>query len=111
MPRHQLPPGPGRPRGSKNRFTLAVEQRLQEIGLDPIAFLAGVVLNDDGAWTPDHRLRAAIELAQYVAPKRKAVEHTGEAVTRPFVIIGAEPDASSEAWEARNNPDRVDARP
>jgi hypothetical protein len=68
-----------------------------------------VVLNDDGAWTPDHRLRAAIELASYVAPKRKAIEHTSDAVARPFVIFGAEPDASSEAWEARNNPDRAGA--
>jgi hypothetical protein len=109
--RHQLPPGPGRPRGSKNRFTLAVEQRLQEIGLDPIEFLAGVVLNDDGQWTADHRLRAAIELATYIAPKRKAIEHTSDAVAHQFVIFGAEPDTSAEAWEARNNPDRAGARP
>lgn len=69
------------------------------------------MLNDDGAWTPDHRLRAAIELASYVAPKRKAIAHTSDAVARPFVIFGAKPDASSEAWELRNNPDRVGARP
>jgi hypothetical protein len=104
MPRHQLPPGPGRPRGSKNRFTLAVEMRLEEIGLDPIEFLAGVVLNDDGAWTADHRLRAAIELAAYVAPKRKAVEMTGDVTGVQFVILGAEPDATSAEWEKRNNP-------
>src|SRR4051812_17228668 len=102
--RHVLTPGPGRPRGSKNRFTLAVEDRLNAKGLDPIAFLAGVVLNDDGAWTPDHRLRAAIELASYVAPKRKAIEHTGDAVAQPFVIFGAEPDKTSAEWERRNNP-------
>jgi len=114
MPRHQLPPGPGRPRGSKNRFTLAVEMRLEEIGLDPIEFLAEVVLNDDGAWTADdgawtadHRLRAAIELATYVAPKRKAVEHTADVAARPFVIFGAKPDETAEQWEARNNPDRA----
>src|SRR4051812_27653880 len=102
--RHQLPPGPGRPRGSKNRFTLAVEDRLNAKGLDPIEFLAGVVLNDDGAWPADHRLRAAIELATYIAPKRKAVEHISDAVARPFVIFGAEPDATSAEWEKRNNP-------
>jgi hypothetical protein len=106
MPRHQLPPGPGRPRGSKNRFTLAVEQRLEERGVDPITFLADIMLNDNGEWTADHRLRAAIELASYVAPKRKAVEHTGEAVARPFVMIGAEPDATAEEWERRNNPEK-----
>src|SRR4051812_41877238 len=61
MPRHQSLPGLGRPLGSKNRFSLAVEQRLQAIGLDPIESLAGVVLNSDGAWTADHRLRAGIE--------------------------------------------------
>ena len=111
MPRHALPPGPGRPRGSKNRFTLAVEQRLAERGVDPITFLADIVLNEDGAWTADHRLRAAIELASYVAPKRKAIEHTADAVARPFVIFGAQPDATAEAWERRNNPDRAGARP
>src|SRR4051794_30667485 len=111
MPRHQLPPTPGRPLGSKNRFTLAAEQRLQAIGLDPIEPLAGVVLNDDGAWTADHRLRAGIELVSYVAPKRTAIEHTGDGAALPFVIFGAEADASAEAWEARNNPDRAGAQP
>jgi hypothetical protein len=112
MPRHQLPPTPGRPLGSKNRFSLAAEQHLQAIGLDPIESLAGVVLNSDGAWTADHRLRAGIELATYVAPKRKAVGHSSDAVVLPFVIFGAQPpDASAEAWEARNNPDRAGARP
>jgi hypothetical protein len=96
MARHQLPPGPGRPRGSKNRFTLAVEQRLEEIGLDPIESLARVVLNYDRAWTTDHRLWAAIKLASYVAPK-KAIKHMGGAVAQPFEICGAEPDACAEA--------------
>ena len=111
MARHQLPPGPGRPPGSKNKFTLAVEQRLAAKGLDPVEFLADVVLNDDGAWMPDHRLRAAIELATYVAPKRKAVEMTGDVAGVNFVIMGAEPDATSKEWERRNNPDRAGARP
>jgi hypothetical protein len=70
--------------------------------LDPITFLADIMLNDNGEWTADHRLRAAIELATYVAPKRKAIEHLGEAAARPFVMIGAEPDESAEAWERRN---------
>ena len=50
-----------------------------------------MVLNSDGAWTADHRLRAGIELATYVAPKRKAVGHSSDAVVLPFVIFGAQP--------------------
>ena len=65
--------GPGRPKGSKNKATLDVETHLARLGCNPIEFLARVVMSeigDDCQWTADHRLKVAIELAQYVAPKR-----------------------------------------
>ena len=51
---------------------------------------------------PELRGRMCAELAQYIAPKRKAVEHTGNVGGSPFVIMGAQPDASAEEWERRN---------
>ena len=45
---------------------------------------------------------------QYIARKRKAIEHTGDVTTQQFVIMGAQPDATAEDWERRNNPDPKD---
>ena len=52
------------------------------------------------------RGKMASELAQYIAPKWKSIEHTGEASAPQFVIMGALPDATAEEWEWRNSPDR-----
>ena len=58
---------------------------------------------------PELRGRMFSELAQYVAPKRKAVEHSSEDGTIPrFVMIGAQEDASAEEWERRVNGERED---
>jgi hypothetical protein len=62
----------GRPKGSKNKLTQAVADRLEAMGCDPIEGMAMIAM-DEGA---DLSLRAQMykELAQYIAPKRKAVE-------------------------------------
>src|SRR3954452_20908708 len=98
-------PGPGRPLGSRNRRSLAVEEKLAELGCDPISAMA--LLATDETVAIELRIKLYCELAGYVAPKLKAIEHTGDVVTRPFVIFGAEPDATSAEWERRNNPDRA----
>ena len=54
---------------------------------------------------PELRGRMFAELAQYISPKRKAVEHTAGEGLRPFVMIGVAEDTSAEEWERRNNPD------
>src|SRR5215217_3420866 len=99
-------PGPGRPLGSRNKRHLAVEAKLAELGCDPITAMALLAMDETVAI--ELRIKLYCELAGYVAPKLKAIEHVGDAVAHPFVIFGAEPDASSEAWEARNNPDNKD---
>ena len=54
---------------------------------------------------PELRGRMLAELAQYIAPKRKAVEHSAEPGTRVgYVISAPEEDESSEAWQARQQP-------
>lgn len=62
----------GRPKGSKNKQTLAVTERLEALGCDPIEGMAKLAMDEK----VDLGIRAQMfkELAQYVAPKRKAVE-------------------------------------
>tara|TARA_B100000287_G_scaffold365834_1_gene360752 strand:- start:21173 stop:21499 length:327 start_codon:yes stop_codon:yes gene_type:complete len=65
-------PGAGRPKGQANKRTQAIQERLEELQCDPIEGMA-MIAND---MSLDHSLRLAAmkELAQYVAPKRKAVD-------------------------------------
>ena len=65
----------GRPKGSKNKATLEVERTLGELGCDPISAMAVIAMNKKN----DLNLRANMykELAQYIAPKRKATEISG----------------------------------
>jgi hypothetical protein len=93
-------PGPGRPKGSKNARTVDLEAKLEALGCDPLVFMASVML--DASNPIDLRMKAASELAQYIAPKRKAVEHTGDVSVQSFVIMGATPDATAADWERRN---------
>jgi hypothetical protein len=62
----------GRPKGSRNKLTLEVIDRLGALGCDPIEGMARIAMDENA----DLSIRAQMykELAQYVAPKRKAVE-------------------------------------
>ena len=72
MPRFTLPPGPGRPKGSKTKQQLAVEAKLEQLGCDPITAMATLAMDEN---TPlDLQIKLYCELAQYVVPRRKAVE-------------------------------------
>lgn len=62
----------GRKAGTPNKRTTMVTERLEALGCDPIEGMA--LLAMDPANSPDLRGRMFAELAQYVAPKRKAVE-------------------------------------
>jgi hypothetical protein len=63
----------GRLAGTPNRRTVEVLERLEVLGCDPIEGMARIAMN---ATTPvEVRARMFAELAGYVAPKRKAVEH------------------------------------
>ncbi|MBA2490746.1 MAG: hypothetical protein H0V34_03215 [Gammaproteobacteria bacterium] len=79
MPRGGAKPGErrgGRQKGTRNKRTLAVIDRLDVMGCDPIAGMARIAMDE----TAELAIRAQMfkELAQYVAPKRKAIEVTGE---------------------------------
>jgi len=67
--------GSGRPKGSLGEKSLAVQAKLEQLGCDPIEALANISMDTNN--TPELRFQANKELAQYVAPKRKAVELEG----------------------------------
>ncbi len=62
----------GRPKGSRNKQNLAVTDRLEALGCNPIEGMARIAMDESA----DLSLRGQMykELAPYVAPKRKAVE-------------------------------------
>ena len=66
----------GRQTGTPNKRTMAVAERLEALGCDPIEGMAGIAMDE----TAELGLRAQLykELAHYIAPKRKAIEVTGE---------------------------------
>ncbi|SRR5579872_4756610 len=63
-----LPKTGGRKKGTPNKATLAVGEKLAAIGCDPIQILARIAM-DEGQET-GHRIRALIELCSYLYPKR-----------------------------------------
>jgi hypothetical protein len=90
----------GRKKGTPNKITAQVLEKTRELGIDPLEilllfaagdwkalgyeedrFLSGS--NEHGAyckWTidPAVRARCAAEACQYLYPKRKAIEHSGQ---------------------------------
>jgi hypothetical protein len=72
MPRGGKRPGAGRPRGSLGAMTERVLDLLEELDFDPLEEL--VTLYRDPATDRRTKVRIACELAQFVAPKLKAVD-------------------------------------
>jgi hypothetical protein len=67
-------PGAGRPKGAKNKRTQEIQDRLEELDCDPIEGMA--MISADPTTSPELKFQCYKELAQYVAPKRKAVDMT-----------------------------------
>jgi hypothetical protein len=68
--------GQGRPKGALNKRTLDVIDKLAALRCDPITGMAKLAMNKNNP--VELRARMFAELAQYVAPKRKALEHSGD---------------------------------
>ena len=87
----------GRVKGTLNKATQDVQARLKELGCDPIEGM--VILATDQSNSPELRGRMFSELAQYVAPKRKAVEIATDAGTvAGFVVYGVPEAKDMAAW-------------
>ena len=68
----QKPVGSGRKAGTPNKRTKTIEEKLETLGCDPIVAMARLAM--DESEPSGLRFAALKELAQYVAPKRKAIE-------------------------------------
>lgn len=77
-PRH---PEAGRKKGTPNRFTQNLMKICEEKNLDVFEALVEIALEHDSP----NRFPALRELAQYLYPKRKAIEHSGEINTNPYM--------------------------
>jgi|SRR5215208_2309295 len=66
----------GRCKGTPNKRTLAVAEKLAALGCDPIKQMGQIAM--DERVEVSVRVQVLKELCQYVAPKRKALEVTGE---------------------------------
>lgn len=102
-PRH---PQAGRRKGTPNKKTVELMTKLEELGLDPAEKLA-FILDEQlkiFEWRKKKNQRAGAltaladaertvaDLMQYVYPKKKAIEHTGEVGVRTFadfIAIGS----------------------
>ena len=69
--------GAGRKAGTPGKKTLDIAIKLNELGCDPIEGMARIAIQamEEGDMTLAGNMYK--ELAQYVAPKRKAIEVTG----------------------------------
>ncbi len=74
----------GRKKGTPNKRTQEVIDQLTALDCDPIEGMANIALNEKNS--AELRGRMFSELAQYIAPKRKAIEHSGEA-GEPVTVV------------------------
>lgn len=88
------PAGAGRPKGTPNRRTLALQNQLEELGCDPVSALAEILEeqmkiaraclnrkkknNDMALRALNDAERTSADVIQYLYPKKKAIEHSGE---------------------------------
>jgi len=94
------PKSGGRKKGTPNKATLAVAEKLASVGCDPILGLAGIAM--DKKSSRELRARCYIELAQYMHPKRKPVDVPNEQPTVMNAITAL--DASPEGCDGGNQP-------
>jgi len=89
----------GRKPGTPNKRTMELAERMEAIGCDPIEGMARIAMNRRSR--PELRGRMYAELAQYLYPKRKAIEHSSASALTPEIIAAIKWDSfSNEELEA-----------
>jgi hypothetical protein len=78
----------GRQKGTPNRATQDVAEKIAALGCDPIEGLAKIAM--DGKNSAELRARCYMDLAQYVHPKRKPVDVAMQPPTEMNVITNIE---------------------
>jgi hypothetical protein len=79
----------GRAKGTPNKKTLEVQERLAEMGCDPIEGMARIALDESNP--PELRGKMFAELAQYLHPKRRATEIKTDTGPQVRFFINTEP--------------------
>jgi hypothetical protein len=82
-------------KGTPNKATQDVHERLAQLGCDPIKGMA--ILTMDPSNTPELRGRMFSELTQDVTLKRKAVEIAAEAGTLTGFVVYGVPESEGMA--------------
>ena len=80
-----LPKTGGRQAGTSNRKTQALLEKLDSLGCDPIEGLAKIALAPETP--PELKVRCLAELAQYVYPKRKAIDLSTDPNSTLTVVV------------------------
>ena len=77
----------GRKSGTPNKKTIAVQEQMEQLGFDPIESM--IEISNQAMVDKNYALagQMAKELAQYVYPKRKAVEHITDPAEWPKITI------------------------
>jgi len=85
------PAGAGRKKGTPNKATQSIREKLAAIGCDPIMGMAQIAMAKDerGAWCAPIELRFKIlaELASYIEPKPKPIDKDGNSNEGITVIV------------------------
>lgn len=89
----------GRQAGTPNKRTQEVIERLDALNCDPIEGMAAIAM--DASNPPELRGRMFAELAQYIAPKRKAIEQSSE-ITHRYIAYLPSPVKSMDEWQAKH---------
>jgi hypothetical protein len=79
-----------------------VIDRLAALHCDPIEGMARLAM--DKANPPELRGRMFAELAQYIAPKRKAVEHSGDGAMLEALLLKLDAEHVDGAAALRGSP-------
>jgi hypothetical protein len=76
----------GRTKGTPNKKTASIQEKLDALKCDPLEGMARIANEAMANGDAQLALSAFKELAQYVAPKRKAVELSNEEGKEPLTI-------------------------
>lgn len=87
----------GRPKGTPNKRSLAALDIAKEHKVCPITFLCNVINDKFPEATFDHKMAAVKELAPYLFPKLKQIEHTGEGGIDLFAKLLSKVNGSDNA--------------
>ena len=96
-----LPKTGGRTKGTPNRCTVALKEKLDAIGCDPMIELARIGMNEKNPTAL--RVQCFSEIAQYVYPKRKPVDYSNDQPMVTTVITKLESGESPLVGDHTNS--------